>query len=396
MKIHRYAILVAGSVLLLFAGVIYAWSILRQPFIDDFGWGENLLGANFTLTMCCFVGGGMFGGMMLKKTGSRAVLRIAAALVFAGFVLTSRLEPDKIFLLYIAYGALCGFGIGIVYNVTISSVTKLFPDKNATVSGILMMSFGVSTLVLGSVAGVLMKGIGWRTFFIVLASAMAVVFVLGSLVMPRREDGIAAENADDAEPPSVPDIPTGKMMRLSVFRKFYIYQILISGIGAGVIGIAKGVSVSVGNAETFAILIVGVFSVCNGIGRILSGFLFDHIGRRKTMLIGTALALLGSVTCLVSVILVSAPLNTAGFVILGLTYGFMPPLTSGYIKSMFGSKYFPMNFSVANSMLMFASFTTTIGGGIYASSGNYVGVFILFVCFALAGTGMFLSLRKKI
>jgi MFS family permease len=52
-------------------------------------------------------------------------------------------------------------GIGTVYNVVISTITSWFPDKRATASGIMMMCFGASSLVLGPVSGKLIHMLGW-------------------------------------------------------------------------------------------------------------------------------------------------------------------------------------------------------------------------------------------
>ncbi len=75
----RWLYLAAGVLALLFAGIIYGWSILKAPLAADFGWTADQLALNFTLTMCFFCLGGMAGGLLSKRIGSpdpggRAVL----------------------------------------------------------------------------------------------------------------------------------------------------------------------------------------------------------------------------------------------------------------------------------------------------------------------------------
>ena len=139
----RWAYLVLGVLALLFAGVIYAWSILKAPLSDAFGWTASQLALNFTLTMCFFCLGGFVGGLLSKKLGSRWCLIIAAVLSGLGFVLASRLS-GAIFSLYLCYGVLAGLGIGIAYNVIISTVNAWFPDKKGLCSGALMTGFGMT------------------------------------------------------------------------------------------------------------------------------------------------------------------------------------------------------------------------------------------------------------
>ena len=46
----RWPRLLIGAVMMLFAGVIYAWSILKTPLSEEFGWSASTLALNFTLT----------------------------------------------------------------------------------------------------------------------------------------------------------------------------------------------------------------------------------------------------------------------------------------------------------------------------------------------------------
>jgi OFA family oxalate/formate antiporter-like MFS transporter len=96
------------------------------------------------------------------------------------------------------------------------------------------------------------------------------------------------------------------------------------------------------------------------------------------------------------VLLISVPLNTAGLLLIGFMYGFMPPIGSGGARSLFGVKYFPVNLSVVNSMMIFASFSSTIGGAMITSTKSFTGVFIMMLCFALVSAGIFFALKKHL
>lgn len=64
---NRWLILVIGIISIFFAGIIYAWSILKVPFEQEFGWSPSQLSLNFTLTMCSFCLGSLASGLLLKK-----------------------------------------------------------------------------------------------------------------------------------------------------------------------------------------------------------------------------------------------------------------------------------------------------------------------------------------
>lgn len=76
----RWLYLILGTASLLFAGIIYGWSILKAPLAAEFGWSASALSLNFTLTMCFFCLGGMLGGILMKKLGFRLACLISAIL----------------------------------------------------------------------------------------------------------------------------------------------------------------------------------------------------------------------------------------------------------------------------------------------------------------------------
>ena len=151
-SLYRWFLLAAAVVAMLFAGIIYAWSILKVPFAEDFGWQAEQLSLNFTFTMCSFCLGGLLGSFLSRKIGVKLSSIISALLAGGGMALTGFLDGKNIVMLYITYALLAGLGIGIAYNVIISTVTAWFLDKKGLCTGALMMGFGASSLILGNLA----------------------------------------------------------------------------------------------------------------------------------------------------------------------------------------------------------------------------------------------------
>ena len=140
----RWLFLATGVFTMLFSGVLYAWSILKIPFKETFNFSDSTLAFNFTLTMCFFCLGAFFGSLICKKAGPKITLIISGLLVAIGFISTGFLnESTPQALLYLTYAILAGTGIGIAYNVVVSTVCSWFPDKKGLCSGALMMGFWV-------------------------------------------------------------------------------------------------------------------------------------------------------------------------------------------------------------------------------------------------------------
>ena len=174
----RAAILAAGCIMFLFTGTIYAWSILSSPFPAEFGWTSAQLGLNFTIVMSCFCIGGLSGSFVTRRLSARVTVLIGAAMCFLGYFLCSRVTAHSLWLLYLSYGGLIGLGVGFSYNAVLGTVMGWFPDKKGFASGVLLMGFGCSTLVMGNIAEILFRsGIGWRATYLLLGAATLVVLL---------------------------------------------------------------------------------------------------------------------------------------------------------------------------------------------------------------------------
>ena len=396
----RWAYLVVGVIAMLFAGIIYAWSILKAPFASEFGWTPNNLALNFTLTMCGFCLGGLLGSALSKKLGHRVAIIIAAVLACVGFILTSLLQGNSVVLLYLTYAVLAGLGIGVAYNVLISTVSRWFPDKKGLCSGALMMGFGASALVLGKIADGFIKNeaIGWRTTFLILGVALAVILVLAALILkvPGADVALPQAKAKAAgkENFEVKDLTTGQMLARPSFWMAFLALVFLSAVGNSVISFAKDLALSVKAPESLAVTLVGVLSVCNGLGRILTGAVFDVLGRRKTMIAANILTIAAAGVTLISVLLGSLPLCVAGLCLTGLSYGSCPTVTSAFTSAFYGMKHFPSNLSIMTFNVMGASFLATLSTSLMTSSGGYVLPFIVLLALTVVALILNLSIRK--
>ncbi len=330
----RWAYLILGVLALLVAGVVYAWSILKAPLAEAFGWSGSELALNFTLTMCFFCLGGFAGGLLSRRLGDRLCLFLAAGLSGLGFLLASRLG-GKVLMLYISYGILAGFGIGLAYNVIISAVSAWFPDKKGLCSGALMMGFGASALVIGKLASALIDGPGWRTAYLVIGITLAAVLALTALILrrPGPEDvlpGAQRKAAAGEEDFEQKDYSTGQMIRRPSFWLAFFCIVCLSAVGNTVISFARDLALSVGAEAALATTLVGVLSMCNGLGRIAIGALFDRLGRKRTMLFANILTILAAGITLIAVLTGSLPICVLGLCLTGFSYGAAPTISSAF------------------------------------------------------------------
>ena len=399
-SIKRWLILAAGVTTMLFAGILYAWSILKAPLAAELGFEASALALNFTLAMCFFCLGGFISGRIVKLIGTRFTIIIAGALAGIGFVLTSFIGASSVILLYLTYALLAGLGIGIAYIVIISTVNSWFPDRRGLSSGALMMGFGASTLLLGKLADMLFASpVGWRKTYIIIGVAIAVVIALSSFAIkaPTESDVLPEKKVSaraKKESFEVKDYTPSEMVRRFTFWRAFLALVCLTAAGSSVISFAKDLALSVGAEAALATTLVGVLAVCNGLGRIITGALFDAMGRRFTMIAASILTIAATGITLVAVSVSSLPLCIAGLCLTGLSYGTSPTVASAFTSSFYGQKHFATNLSICNFNLMVASFIATACSSLQTASGGYVAPFILLLSLSAVALALNISIKK--
>lgn len=392
----RWLYLAVGTFAMLFAGILYAWSILKAPFSQEFGWSPSDLTLNFTITMSFFCIGGLLGAQISKRLGSRFAIIISGVLASGGFALTSLLTGASVALLYLTYGLLAGLGIGISYNVVVATVSAWFPDKKGLCSGCLMMGFGASALVLGNWANAMFDGaVGWRKTYVILGLTLGAVLILTGLVLRRPAAHRPLPKAAKAKELSQSqDFTTEQMLRRPSFWMAFLYLVLLAAVGSSVISFARDLALSVGASAALATSLVGALSICNGLGRMATGAAFDALGRRKTMLIANGLTICAAGAILLAVLTGSLPLCIVGLCLTGFSYGSCSTTTATFPSMFYGMRYYPTNVACMTFNLMGGSLMATLSSLLFTATGGYVAPFLLLLGLTVVALGLNLAIRK--
>jgi OFA family oxalate/formate antiporter-like MFS transporter len=382
--------LAESAVLLLFLGLVYAWSNFVKPLEVEFGWLRSQTSLAFSICMSFFCVGGFVSGLILRRHSTRPVMFLCALCVSSGFLLASRLTslPG----LYMTYGVLVGLGIGFGYNCTISTVVKWFPEKPGFVSGLTLMGFGLGGMVLGTVSTAMITAFGWRATFLQLGVAFGVLIVLCAFLVkapPRRARSSAAlENGGAA------GMTTTQMIKRRSFWIFFSWAVLLAAAGLALIGNASSLAIDMGSSLETASLLTGLVSVFNGTGRVVMGFLYDKIGRGKSMC-AISLGLVAAFTFIIFALEGrSLALLAAGYICVGFSFGGIVPINTAVCYSFYGSENYAMNFSIVNSHVIVSSFLGPfLTGSLQTMSGSFIGAAVVMILFG--ATGFVLSLLLK-
>ena len=389
-QLNRWVYAIVGVIVLLFAGLVYAWSVLSTPIAAEFtGWTKAQLSLTFTLVMILFCIGSLLCGLLAGKLSAKNAVRVSAVLFLAGFFIASRCQSP--ITLYLGFGLLCGLASGLAYNGVMSTMVKWFPDKPGLISGVLLMGFGGGSFLIGKLSQAWTPaGIGgWRTSFVVLGIICCVVLAVCSFffVAPGADFTVPAGKGGRAVAAPQEDIKPAVMLKRPAFWLYYVWAIAVSAAGLALISQASGVVWEASADQTAASVatIVGLISICNAVGRVLFGGMYDKFGRSLSMQLVNGLFILTSVVLLLAMSSRSVVVVIIGFVIGGLAYSGVTPTNSAFCRAYFGPTSYPVNFPLINSNLIFASFGSTISGALYDASGSYSSTFFLIIGLAVAG-----------
>jgi OFA family oxalate/formate antiporter-like MFS transporter len=397
--LNRWVYAIVGVIVLLFAGMIYAWSVLSTPIAAEFtDWSKAQLSLTFTIAMILFCVGGLIGGMLNKKLKTKYYVWTAAVLYIIGFFIAS--QTQSVGMLYFGFGILAGFASGLAYNAVMSTMSAWFPDKQGLISGILLMGFGLGSFIIGKVytAWTPAEIGGWRTSFRVFAILWFIIMIIGGFFFVKPGEDFVPPTAGKKkvvrEPAS--EINTPEMMKKPSFWLYYIWAILVSAAGLALVSQASGIAWQVGPEVSAGAIatIVGLISIFNGIGRVIFGALFDKFGYRLTMILDMIIFIITGVILIMALLSGNFALIVIGFVVGGLAYGGVTPTNSAIISDFFGRKNYPMNFSVINTNLIIASFGSTIAGKLFDASGSYMSTCAMMIGLTVVGFVMFLGIRR--
>lgn len=382
----RYLYLAMGTLMLLFLGLLYAWSIFAIHLKKIYtAWSASQLSLTFTISMVFFCIGGLLSGNLNKKLKSNYVIMISAAFLLAGFYGLSNLNEEipelSLKSLYLFYGVFCGTGVGIGYNSVMGVVNKWFPEKVGFSSGILLMGFGVGGLILGSAVNTTVINFGINKTFLVLAIAIFLVLIVGAVVLKVPEKNHNKQIINDVNTSAKKEYTSSEMLKSSSYWLFFSWCIAVSSSGLLVISGAATIAVTFGAPAVLGLMV----SVFNGAGRVLYGTLFDKFGYDKAMLINNIVLLISGISLTLGSISKNVVLIFVGLLLVGLCYGGSPALTSSVIHSFYGAKNYNLNFSLSNFSLVPAAFIGPMISSflLEKSNGNYTPVFMVIIIFAL-------------
>jgi MFS transporter, OFA family, oxalate/formate antiporter len=372
-KLNRWWIAVAGILLQIALGAVYAWSVFRVPLAKVGHWTISQVTLTFTIAIMALGFAAFFGGLWAKRSGPRVVAMTGGVLYGLGVFLAS-FSSIGLWWLYLSYGVIGGIGLGFAYIVPIYVLVKWFPDRRGLMTGIAVGGFGFGALLTAPVATRLIQSVGVLQTFAYLGIIFLVITVVAGFFMQNPPEGWLPAGWTPSEKQvaqgSAKSLTLGQALR--TWQWWALWLLLFLNTCAGISIISQEAPMFQEFAKATAIVaagMVGIVAIGNALGRVFWAWVSDLLGRRSTFVVMFLLQIglfwfLPSLHAVGIVTLVS-------FIILmcyGGGFGTMPAFAADYfgpanVGSIYGLMLTAWGFASAFGPLLIAHMRT--------ASGNY-------------------------
>lgn len=197
---NRYLILAWGTVTFLLLGLLYSWSKFAPAIRAEFGYTQAQITLAYTLSMVTFALGITADGFLAKVKSPRFLACLGTLLAGGGYLLTSLVPGLFSGLIYLSYGVFVGFGIGLCYNVWLTTVMNWFPERKGFASGLVLLGMGFSGFLVVPPAAGWLRAFGWRPTFRILALLILAEGLLALCFLRQAPSGPAGSRTPEADP----------------------------------------------------------------------------------------------------------------------------------------------------------------------------------------------------
>lgn len=285
----RWILAVAGVVMQVALGAVYAWSVFRVPLTTAYGWTIPQVTLVFTIAIFVLGFAAFAGGLWMRRSGPRIVAMTAGVLYGLGVLLASAAN-GRLWWLYGSYGVVAGVGLGLGYIVPVATLVKWFPDRRGMITGVAVAGFGAGALVTAPIATELIARVGPSRTFAILGLCYLVAVTGAGWFM--RDPPVGYRPAGWAPLPTESQRAAGASLTLrqalGTWRWYGLWSVLFLNTTAGISIVSQAAPMAAettGVTAAAAAAIVGTLSIANGAGRFLWAALSDVIGRRAVFLI---------------------------------------------------------------------------------------------------------------
>ncbi|WP_312516305.1 oxalate/formate MFS antiporter [Massilia sp.] len=276
------------------ANIQYAWTLFVPEIQENFGWSRASIQVAFTLFVIVQTWLAPVEGYFIDKFGPRMMVAFGAVFIGLAWIINSQATSLAGFYVGAAVG---GIGVGSIYATCINNAIKWFPDRRGLAVGLTAGGYGAGSAATILPIAAMIESSGFQQtflFFGILQGSLAFVaawFLRGPRTTEVKKSSKLVQTTHD--------YTLKEAMSTKLFWLMFIMFILV--VTGGMMAVAQlGVIAQDLGVKEFQVdlhffvmaalpLALMLDRIMNGISRPLFGWVSDHIGREKTMVIAFTL-----------------------------------------------------------------------------------------------------------
>ena len=392
-----WTVTIAALCINLVLGVLYAWSVMGKALVTQWHWSKTQAAMPFTVSTVAFAIMMIFAGRLQDRIGPRIVATCGGLILGLGLIASSFARTPEAILL--TFGVVGGIGIGLGYSATTPPAIKWFPAaRKGLITGIVVSGVGLAAVYISPLTQYLLKISSISQTFLALGIGTVIVVVILAQFLANPPAGYVPDSspvnpAKPAVTASAPrsDLDWHEMLRSSQF--YLLWTMFVLGAAAGLMIIAHIAIIAKEQARwEWGFVPLAMLAVFNTLGRVVSGYLSDRMGRTRTM----TLAFVAQATNMFLFSQYTSPvLLVFGSAFTGLCYGTIFTLMPAAIADFYGVRNLGVNYGILFTGFGVAGVLGPIlGGQIRDGLGSYTYSYIISAVLLLVGAAIAFAIRS--
>ena len=384
------------AVLLSTIGGVGMWSVVVVlPAVQgEFGIARADASLPYTMTMIGFGFGGVLMGKLADRFGIVVPVILGASMLSLGYALTA--WSDGIYQFGLIQGLLIGVGTSTTFAPLMSDTSLWFMQRRGAAVGIIASGNYLAGTVWPPVVQHFVQTSGWRDTHIGIA-LFCIATMLPLAMFLRRRPPMVAPAAAIAYGGSLPMRPLG------LAPGTLQLLLVIAGVSCCVAMAMPQVHLvaycsDLGYGAARGAEMLSLLLACGIVSRLTFGWISDHIGGLRTLLLGSFLQMVALVMYLPASGLVSLYLVSALF---GLFQGGIVPSYAIIVREYFSPKEAGVRVGVVIMATLFGmAFGGWMSGAIFDATGSYRIAFVHGIAWnalnlSIAGWLLWLTTKRR-
>ncbi len=265
---RRILALIAGVLLNLSFGSLYAWSVFITALEMDLDILRADVSIVFSLAVVSFTVGNFVSPMFFGRipvwllpiiATSSAVAGLAWAAMGTGYV------P-----IIIGYGVFFGFGCGFAYNTSLQAAQRALPSKPGLANGVVISAFALGSVIAASILSDSIMGMGARAAFWLLGLTVGASGIIATVLITASGEVLPKQS-----------YASGEKAHRRILGICWLGFFLSALAGIMAIGHAATIITHFGGTAEAAVFGVTLLAIGNALGRLGAGWLSDIITVRS-------------------------------------------------------------------------------------------------------------------